>query len=255
MRSKGGSTVTLNSENAQLLRQALTTGLLDVSLHGHLHQESGTTRDGRKSEFSGVPLQLQRGWIRSGKTILEDVLQTPINGFVPPWNSCDAATIWALRDEGFVYLSANRRQHPDPSSKLRFLPITCGLRNLMAAIRQARKFAWFDPVVICVMHHYDFEPDLDDPAVGPYSYTEFGGLLDEIKSLPDVQLATLGQLANRLTPWQSCIWSKQAPLRAQLPWRLQSVLPDSCLLTRLLPNMRAQRKGSTFTGTSALPAR
>jgi len=231
---------------AGVLRQGLTSGLLDISQHGYLHRNSNGQESHGPSEFHNMPLDLQRGWIRTGKAILEDTLACRISGFVPPWNSYDATTVQALEEQGFTYLSADRNRLPHPGSPLRFLPITCGLQELASAMRQARKFACLDPIIIASVRSRDFGPMSGASIPSRDACVNFDALLDELVEQPDLWFANLSQLAGQLTPWQGRLWGKQHSLISALPERLKPAMPRQSLVTRLLPYPRSRCLGPAY---------
>jgi hypothetical protein len=114
---------------------------------------------------------------------------------------------------------------------LRLLPLTCHLPRLESAIAEARRFARLCPLVIVVMHHYDF------PGEGKAVFREHGefdALLSWVAEQADVQVKTLAQLATELTPAASRLGFAHRRLRNRLPWRLRRWLPDLSVSTRRL---------------------
>ncbi len=165
-RMRGDEQIVFTRERAGLLREAVATGLLDVALHGFLHRNSGlASPSGSLSEFSGVPARQQAEWIATGRALLEDVLDAPIEGFIPPWNSHDVNTVRAIEAQNFAYLSAGLDRPPPRSPSLRILPATCVLGYVENSIRRAKKFARQHPWIVVTIHHYDFDRDPDDPPV------------------------------------------------------------------------------------------
>lgn len=227
----GGAPLPLARERARPLREAVRQGVLDVALHGHSHIDANTDDDGHPSEFVGVPAVRQRELIAAGKALLEAVFERPITGFVPPWNSYDAGTLDALEQTGFSHLSSNTRYAPMRATPLRVLPLTCHLHRLEAAIAEARRFARLQPVIVVVMHHYDF-PGGATPVFADYA--AFDALLARLAAEADIQVKTLGELAAELTPAASRRGFRHLQLRDRLPWRFRHWLPDLCCATRPL---------------------
>lgn len=220
----------LTRARAQLMREAAASGVLDIALHGHAHRD--VAGGGRPSEFSGVPTAQQRRLLEQGRALLENVFERPVTGFVPPWNSFDAATLDALESLGFNHVSSNLAHSPMRPTSLRLLPLTCHLPELKAAIAEARRFARLQPVVIVVMHHYDF-PGGDAPVFREPA--EFDALLAWIAAQEDLEVNTLTQLAATLTPAASQRMFQLNRLRDRLPWRLRGHFPGLCAVTRLWP--------------------
>lgn len=221
--------LSLTRERAEPLRAALNTGLIDIALHGHLHQNARA--DGHPSEFVGVEKTRQRDMIADGKRLLESIFEVSIGGFVPPWNSYDQATLEVLEESGFDYLSSNVLNAPPRPTRLRLLPLTCHLDNLRMAVEEARRFARLAPLIVVVMHHYDF-PGGDTPVFRDHA--EFDALLAWVAAQKDVRVRTLSQLAAELSPAASQRVFQHNRLRERLPWRLRGWLPGHCAATRPL---------------------
>jgi len=232
-RSEAEATLPLTRERARAMREAVAQGVLDIALHGHSHRNARA--DGHPSEFAGVPAAHQRELISAGRTFLEAVFERPIRGFVPPWNSYDAATLDALEETGFSHISSNMDHAPMRPTHLRTLPKTCRLPTLKAAIEEARRFARLEPVVTVIMHHYDFPGGGDKPLFA--SHDEFDYLLAWVAAQADIHVKTLSELAGELTPAASQRGFRHLRLRDHLPWRYRHWLPDLCAATRplLLP--------------------
>lgn len=234
-RMRAGHEIRFTRESAAPLRQAIETGLVDVALHGFLHRDGGLAPAGGRSEFAGVAPQRQREWISTGRVLLEETLQCRIAGFVPPWNSYDDTTLRVLEDMAFDYLSAEMSRPPRWSSTLRILPATCVLGELEATLSQAGRFEAFEPVIVVVMHHYDFERDPDDPPYRIFSQEELGAWLDRLRAMPGVEFHSLRDLSGLLGSGESRFWGRQLAFRDILPHRYKHLAPKSCLLTRWLP--------------------
>jgi peptidoglycan/xylan/chitin deacetylase (PgdA/CDA1 family) len=223
----------LTRERARAMREGVAQGVLDVAQHGYAHRDAN--HGGYPSEFAGVPAARQRELIAAGKALLETVFDDSISGFVPPWNSFDAATLDVLEEMGFSHLSSNVGYAPMRPTRLRMLPLTCHLPQIKVAIEEARRFARLAPLVTVVMHHYDF-PGGGDKAVFR-SHDEFDALLSWVAGQADVRVKTLRELAGELTPAASQRGYRHRRLRDRLPWRLRHWLPELCCATRplLLP--------------------
>lgn len=79
-----------------------------IALHGyqHLCESTGWSLIPlyRRSEFAGVPREIQRQWIRAGLEILRSQ-GLDVKIFVAPRHGFDRGTLWALRREGISILS------------------------------------------------------------------------------------------------------------------------------------------------------
>ncbi len=228
-KTQSGEKIPYGTEHATHFMSSIDAGLLEIALHGYTHSKSGLSPDDRNSEFLGVPFTQQKDWIAEGKAHLESVFGPIISGFVPPFNSYDAQTLNALAASGLTYLSADRRTPPPTSIPL--LPVTCKLYNLREAVEEARRFIRMEPVIILVLHHYDFDRDESDPPGKVYSYKEFGDILAWLKEQPDIQPQTLRQVASGLSG-KSLYWHRHDKWRSRLPGRFRHWLPNLCFITR-----------------------
>lgn len=232
-RIRGGTEIRLSGENAGLLREAAATGLLDVALHGLFHRNAGRAPSDRKSEFEGLPLSEQGHLVNAGRSLLQEVLQISVSGFIPPWNTYDANTLKVLEERGFGYISADKDRPPYFPKKLRVLPATCVLGQLEETIEKARQHERHRPVIIVVMHHYDFDPDPDDPPYQVFSYKRLGEVLDELSISPEVTVESLDGLSASLTARESKLWEKQEMLKNVLPKRYMYRLDFGFMVTKL----------------------
>lgn len=223
----------LTRERAAAMREAVARGVLDIALHGHSHHDNtaGDRARGHPSEFAGLPPALQLELAASGKALLETVFERPVRGFVPPWNSFDAATLEVLEELRFSHLSSDLHHAPPRRAGLRLLPLTCHLPEVREAVAQARRFARLRPVIVVVMHHYDF-PGGDSPVFRDHD--EFDALLAWLVAQADVRVQTLSGIAEELTPTASQLGFRHRRLRERLPWRFRHWLPDLCNATRPL---------------------
>ena len=211
-------------------------GLMEIALHGYSHCEARSTPTGAPSEFAGLPFSQQKAVIAAGRSILEDVFQQPITGFVPPWNNYDAATMDALEELDFKYLSAGYRPPPRTSTSLRNIPLTSRLSLIDKTIKQARRFEMFLPVIIIVLHHYDFDRDPDDPPAKEFGKHEFSRILENLMRTYGVLFTTLGKLAEEISPHSCTVWEHYLRIQALLPASItRRFFPDTFIPTRTLP--------------------
>jgi predicted deacetylase len=228
-RQRNGDYVALSADHAGHLRQAQRAGLVEIALHGYSHEERGGGAHTAPSEFSGVPALEQRRLIEAGRAVLQGAFGCDITGFVPPFNTCDAMTVGALRDLGFAYLSASFDAPRD--SKLAWLPRSCQMVDIQAAVVAARRDAWLGPVVIGVMHHYDFHESGSPEA--RIDLEGFAERLAWIVAQPDIAVLTLDGLAR--ASGRRTHLSQLSGLQRVLPWRLRQRLPAQHLLR--IPNL------------------
>lgn len=220
-------TIALDRERASHLLAGYRQHRVEIALHGHSHER--TRADGQPSEFKGVDRQQQSGLIDQAARHLRAMFgEDSISGFVPPWNTYDANTLAALENLGFEYLSASWWFPQGYRGAVSIIPRTCQLKELPAAIGQARRYARLRPSIIAVMHHYDFaEPN--DGAVA-FDLNRFAELLEWIAKQPDIEVLTLRDLVRTATPTRLCAALAFQRAKQRLHWRLQRRLPDKCLV-------------------------
>lgn len=178
--------IPLPFEKGDLLRKRISTCVLDIALHGYSHQSNGLNE---LSEFAGLDYDSQLGKLVKGKQFLEETTGNPVNCFVPPWNSYDLNTLRALESLGFETLSAGWKGVAARESKIRFLPATCNLSLIKDAIHAARRSPDKQPVIVVLLHHYDFK-ELKDSR-GSVSLETFSELLDWLAMQKDVRAVSI----------------------------------------------------------------
>jgi peptidoglycan/xylan/chitin deacetylase (PgdA/CDA1 family) len=216
--------VSLNEDNAAHLINAQRNGVIEIAQHGYSHEECGKTADETPSEFAGLAKYEQARLIGAGRDLLTRLFGCRITGFVPPWNTCDGTTTSVVRELGFRYLSAGRKA---PSEmKLNRLPRTCQMVDIVVAVEEARYYAWLHPIVIAVMHHYDFRESGTSHA--PTDLNGFSERLAWLVSQPDVRVVTLDTLSREASRIIDPNFLETA--KRILPWRLSRIFPERCLL-------------------------
>lgn len=223
-----GELVGLTKEREAHLVDAVDRGTAEIALHGFSHEQRGRTSDGKPSEFAGLASDDQHELISKGLFRLKEVFGDIISGFVPPWNSFDAGTLEAVEKLGFRYLSAGWKvpiRHPNG---IAILPRTCNVASLRAAVEEARKVRFLSPLIIAVMHHYDFSEGGGDQAA--MSLPALDKLLSWLTRQSDVTIFPLGKIAARLTAGDCRRALKRHRLGQALHWRLQAYVPRQSLL-------------------------
>jgi len=223
-RRQGGNLTPLSREHAIHLIAAQRAGVIEVAQHGYCHESTSGERQSR-SEFMGVDAVRQTELICEGRAVLETLFDKPIIGFVPPWNTFDANTTQVLEKLKYRYLSAGWELDTGCSPGLSYLPRTCRMTALPEILNKLEAFESLDPVVIAVMHHYDFSENGDPQA--PTDLNRFKALLQTLAGDGRVQIITLSKLAEETladpTRMQRQIdWEK-------LPWKISSRLPKNAL--------------------------
>jgi peptidoglycan/xylan/chitin deacetylase (PgdA/CDA1 family) len=191
--------VPLTSVKADILKNAIKAGVLEVALHGYSHQ---TIRKKRFTEFSELDYDDQVKKIAMGKNYLEEILGTQVTTFIPPWGSYDLNTIHALEKLEFKSISAGPLGDVKESSPLKYLPYTvslrtCSLRQLRDKIETARLSLETQPIIIVLFHEYNFLEISKER--GTFTYLEFIELLDWLTSQEDIHLKSINQTINAIS--------------------------------------------------------
>jgi len=194
--------VPLTPMKASILKDAIEAHILEVALHGYSHQTIRLKSKGRgNTEFSSLNYDSQKQKIANGKALLEKMLDTQVNTFIPPWNSYDMNTLHALEELGFKNISAGKVGVTTDQSQLRFLPATCLILDLQDAVLAARKSRDVQPIIITLFHPYDFREISMER--GTLTYQDFVELLMWVKSQGDIHVRTIGQATEAITDLNS----------------------------------------------------
>lgn len=221
--------IPLDAGNCGPLLDAHRCGIIEIAQHGCSHERMGSTPTGEPSEFFGLPQiqQLQR--IQEGRKVLEALFGSKIKGFVPPWNTADTTTQTVLKELGFNYISGGQRDAPPPSAGILTLPRTCQLVEVTQKISAIRSFEWMQPILVAVLHHYDFIESGSEKA--RISLRDFAALLEWIAEQRYVTRVKLEEISIR----HSGSLGTLRTLRGSLPWRFRRFLPEDCLVP--VPNL------------------
>lgn len=222
----------LHPENVLHLVEAYAGGRIEVAQHGYAHECMTASGEGAPSEFWRVPTEEQARRIDAGRIRLEQVFNSRITGFVPPWNTFDATTAGLLAERGYTYLSGSLSTPPDRSPAFRLIPRSTDIHHLRQAHAEASRRPFFPSTIVAIMHHYDFRETAANP--GKLSLADFRATLAWLKDQPSVRFTTLSQLALDFSVAGS--WSMYARhvRKSHLHWRLQRLLPHHQLYTRPL---------------------
>ena len=180
--------LSLSGEKADLLKEAVDSGVVDPALHGYSHKQ---IIDGTHSEFVSLPLDQQVEKISIAKTHLENTLDQSITTFIPPWSSYDNNTVTALEQLGFSTLSAGKAGVAPERSTLLYLPATTGLSDLKNGISLARESSYDQIIAVVLFHQYDFIENNADRGVTTRS--DFVQLLNWVSSQEDVEILSVSQ--------------------------------------------------------------
>jgi len=188
----------LSIERAAVLKTGMELGVLDAALHGYSHQTILKKEDGGYSEFAGLEYEAQLNRITDGKKYLEDLLDAKIITFIPPWNIYDLNIIDVLEKRGFTCLSADRRSRPiKKETSLMFLPVTCYVQQLREAVSEARNSVDPNPVIVFLMHEFDFLEV--DKKHGQVTYQEFDDMLNWLSNQQDIRFMSIGKALERIS--------------------------------------------------------
>ncbi len=154
--------VSFSKDKTQFLIDSISTGCVDVALHGYNHKSQGS--DLLHSEFAGRAIDDQNSFIKEGKDELFKLFNVNVNTFIPPWNTYDKATINCLIKNDINCISANRYGPYIENNQFHYLPITIEFHDLEKAITEARADNEDGTIISVLLHPYDFEGSGDDRA-------------------------------------------------------------------------------------------
>ncbi len=220
--------IALDRTTAAHLLEAQRKGVIEIAQHGYSHKPSPYHPPGRPSEFIGYSLTVQETMIEEGRQHLSELFETIIDGFVPPWNSGDEATMAALKALGFRYSSSATPSFPGYHGPICRIPRTCHLDTAERALEEARMFKYLAPIVVIVLHHYDFT-DADG-----HGLARLRAVLDRIVADPLCRVVTLHEAAIASTARYSILAIEHILNRDKAHWRLQRFYPQYCLVQRPL---------------------
>ena len=219
----------LLTENILHLVDANRDGAIEIAMHGFTHKKRNVLSNGIPSEFAGLPEAEQLDLIQRGASHLRDVFGKKIHGFVPPWNTYDQITLRVLDRCGFSYVSAGWESLVKYHDKLQILPGTCNLSYVQNAVKDARRFIRWSPVILVIMHHYDFSETGNNRPIT--SLEEFDSLLAWINLQDDVQVQFMAEIAAKISIRHSWSNLRHWKWKKRLNWRLQAYLPGHCFTT------------------------
>jgi peptidoglycan/xylan/chitin deacetylase (PgdA/CDA1 family) len=186
-----GGNLGMPADRIAKLTSAARSGVLEIALHGCTHR---SRVPGSKSEFAGVAAEEQDSLIARGLMLLKPLEPAP-RTFIPPWNAYDGATMAALERHGVRTLSAIAGGPWKIGSRpaaLAFLPSTCVVPEIRAAVAEARRRG--GGIIVPYFHPYDFKEM--NPERGLFTFAEFESDLAWIGAQPDIETATLGAWQN-----------------------------------------------------------
>jgi peptidoglycan/xylan/chitin deacetylase (PgdA/CDA1 family) len=178
----------LDSVKGEILKSGFEDGILEISMHGYSHQMHSSEY---LSEFAKLAYKDQVKRISAGKEFLQNMTGAQVTTFIPPWNTYDRNTLSALEETGFSTISANKKGLFFKGSNFNYLPLTCGLTELQEAIQVARKSSDSQPLIVALIHDYDF---LDiNQEIGELTFQDFTNLMDWVSIQEDVRILSISQ--------------------------------------------------------------
>lgn len=183
--------IPLTDENEELLRKGLAEERIEIALHGYSHQNN----NGEKAtEFSGLDYNSQLERLTKGKSFLEQVVNSSVSIFIPPWNDYDLNTLLALDELGFSIISARGRGVRSDQAGLAYLPFSCTLENLEQGMTKARETDKEDILLVVLLHEYEFT-DFSHPDAF-ISFKDFSKMMKWLSRQKEVEIINLEEALN-----------------------------------------------------------
>lgn len=181
-------------EKENILKTGVENGVIDVALHGFSHQ---TINAEYPTEFSGREYKDQVELLSEGKQYLENITHAPITTFIPPWERYDLDTLRALEALQFSTISAGSTGDVITDSQLHYLPHTTDLGQLQDAVEIARKSSDMQPVIVVLLHPYDFLEVSEER--GSITFPVFSYLVNWVTSQSDVRILSIDQATKTIS--------------------------------------------------------
>jgi peptidoglycan/xylan/chitin deacetylase (PgdA/CDA1 family) len=177
----------LSTQKIEFLKTILESSAIELALHGYTHTNIHKDTDPWPTEFYGLDFHSQLEKISEGKRFLERTLGLSIPTFIPPWNTYDQNTLLAIEQLGFKCISADMYGQADTNTTLKFIPATVEPHELIAAIEKARTLPDKYPVIVTLLHPYDFLES------GIINYPDLMHLLEWVRRQKDIRITSIGQ--------------------------------------------------------------
>ncbi len=197
----------ITSSKFKELKFEIDTGVIEIALHGFAHQTKKNRMHGHiPTEFYGMNYSSQLSLLKKGKDHLENIVNTEIDIFIPPWNTYDTNTLKALEELGFKGISTGKRcGQVDRESELKYLPGTCKISELRSTIKNLELLDRKDPFIVVWFHEYDFY-DID-PQKGIMSLDELDQLFEWIASKVNIKSRTIGDSMDTYSTLDNSLYS------------------------------------------------
>ena len=217
-----GQLIPFNKSKASHLIEAFQAGNIEISQHGYAHENNANLSKKNPSEFVALAFEQQLQWLTEGKEIINQLFGNSSLGLVPPWNSFDANTLLAANRMNYSFVSAGWEIPSLLRNTIPIIPRTCQLKDVMTAINNAQLFAKLNPVIIVVLHHYDFK---DNSGVISALF-RLESLFQLINRSEIISITSLSKIAHQYKPALSEYNIKLYVERQKLHWRIKKYLPE-----------------------------
>ncbi len=191
---RSGISFAEDQEKIEFIKHAVRAGRVEVAQHGlsHINHAKENHKPG---EFLERNYKSQLQDIIEGREILLKVFDLDeLYTFVPPWNGWTKATAKILKKVGFKILSADSYYYYKSAQELTVIPFTMVPAQLEPMVEKSHLPQ--ESIIIVNCHEFDFTKF---PGLGSYYFgiERFEKLLQKLSTMPQVEIVTFRQLANR----------------------------------------------------------
>lgn len=184
----------LGKEKGDILKYYNQLETIEIALHGYSHQSH--SHDFIRSEFRGLNYESQKEKIIQGKAHLENISESNVVTFIPPWNQYDFNTLKILEELQFKNNSGDRIGKMNNITSIQSLPNSCGLTKVKDAVIAARESSDEELIIVALFHAYDFIEDSPESGILDFDY--FSDLINWISEQNDVKVLTIDQMVSKL---------------------------------------------------------
>lgn len=217
----------LTAQKAEHLINGEKNNWIEISQHGYAHINHN--QNGIPSEFSEESCEKQYNKITQGRLIIDQLFVNQRRGFVPPWNTFNNATSCAISDSEFLFFSAGWEIPASTGFSVPLLPRTCQFTSLTDCLKQTKPFSSLNPIIIAVIHHYDFIES--NKKKGKLSLNEFEDCIKNLCTQEDIQLSSLNDIAKELSISHSINAVLLHSRISNFHWRFKTYTPNNCLIS------------------------
>jgi hypothetical protein len=174
----------LNQEQLKDFKERISRNEVEIALHGFNHNDNKLImktfmKSSGPSEFVNLKYSDQFKKIQRGKTVLDSLLNTNINIFIPPFNSYDGTTLKVLDSLKFKVISASI-EGSSRSGKISYIPFSLSdLTELTKVIESSR---YDNLTIIAILHPYSFIGEFPSEHAKPIYINKLDSLLSWIKA-------------------------------------------------------------------------